>query len=149
MEKQLEARRRAQEIMGRTPEPDWVTFYREVLGVDGIVRQMFRTPEELARFEQTAEYTEIQTMLAKLREKNKSRTVESEPTRVITVRLPKSLHEALKEEARDYRTSINQLCISKLVQMIDDDLVPSDETGVKAAEKSATAAGHVEAHQPT
>ena len=40
-------------------------------------------------------------------------------TRVITVRLPKSLHLALKAEAHDRHTSMNQLCIAKLLQAID------------------------------
>jgi hypothetical protein len=42
------------------------------------------------------------------------------------VRLPKSLHEALKEEAHVYRTSMNKLCISKLLQFIDNEFVPGD-----------------------
>jgi predicted HicB family RNase H-like nuclease len=45
---------------------------------------------------------------------------------VITVRLPQSLHEALKDEAHAHRTSMNQLCISKLLQFIDGDFVPND-----------------------
>jgi hypothetical protein len=45
---------------------------------------------------------------------------------VITVRLPKSLHEALRHEAHNHKTSMNKLCISKLLQVIADDLVPSD-----------------------
>ena len=35
-------------------QPDWITFFREVLGVDGLVRKLFTTPEELAEFEKTA-----------------------------------------------------------------------------------------------
>jgi len=48
-------------------------------------------------------------------------TLESDmdATRVITVRLPKSLHLALKAEAHDRHTSMNQLCIAKLLQAID------------------------------
>jgi hypothetical protein len=34
--------------------------------------------------------------------------------KVITVRLPDSLHSALKEEAYQGRISLNQLCITKL-----------------------------------
>jgi predicted HicB family RNase H-like nuclease len=45
---------------------------------------------------------------------------------VITVRLPKSLHESLRAEAHDRRTSMNKLCISKLLQVIDDELVPAE-----------------------
>ena len=48
--------------------PSWVTFFREVLGVDGIVRQMYSSPETLSHFEQTPEYQKIQQMLARLRE---------------------------------------------------------------------------------
>ena len=44
-----------------------------------------------------------------------------EPTRVITVRLPRSLHESLKDEANSRKTSMNQLCISKLLQVIEEE----------------------------
>src|SRR5262245_30039565 len=93
-------------------QPDWITFFREVLGVDGLLRKLFQSPDELAAFEKTDEYNEIQLMLAKLRERN-SQADGKEPTRVITVRLPKSLHESLRAEAHDRKTSMNQLCISK------------------------------------
>ena len=104
-------------------QPDWITFFREVLGVDGLLRRLFPQPEELAAFEKTAQYTEIQLMLAKLRERSGAAADGKEPTRVITVRLPKSLHESLRAEAHDRKTSMNQLCISKLLQMIDGELV--------------------------
>jgi hypothetical protein len=105
---------------------DWVTFFREVLGVDGIIPKMFPRPEELDAFERSTEYSQIQQMVAKLRERKDDLGDDSEPTRVITVRLPKSLHEALKKEAHNRQTSMNKLCISKLLQMIDNELVPSD-----------------------
>lgn len=41
---------------------------------------------------------------------------EREPTRIVTVRMPKSLHEQLKAEAHERRTSMNQLCINKLLR---------------------------------
>ncbi|QDU29895.1 hypothetical protein ETAA8_50120 [Anatilimnocola aggregata] len=107
-------------------QPDWVTFFREVLGVDGLVRKLFTTPEDLAEFEKTAEYAEIQAMVAKLRERSGAQSDGKEPTRVITVRLPKSLHESLRAEAHDRKTSMNQLCISKLLQVIDEQLVVSE-----------------------
>ncbi len=107
--------------------PSWVTFFREVLGVDGIVRQMYQSSEALTHFEQTDEYQKIQHMLAKLRENDADLPGgPREPTRVITVRLPKSLHESLKSEAHDRHTSMNKLCISKLLQVIDEDLVPAE-----------------------
>jgi len=106
--------------------PDWVTFYREVLGVDGVVDELFPGYDLRSKFEKTAEFTEIQQMLAKLREKNRGQKLPDEATRVITVRLPKSLHESLRHEAHNHKTSMNKLCISKLLQVIDGELVPSD-----------------------
>ncbi len=123
-ERRQQACRAASDAYRRSP--DWVTFFREVLGVDGIVRKMFPNPSDLVAFEQSDEYTEIQQMIAKLRERSKHQTESNEPTRVITVRLPKSLHESLRVEAHQKRTSMNQLCISKLLQIIGTEFVPSD-----------------------
>lgn len=106
--------------------PDWVTFFREVLGVGGVVRRLFATSEELLSFEQSREFSEIQQMMAKLRERSGSMPSTREPTRVITVRLPKSLHETLRTEAHERHTSMNKLCISKLLQVIDTNLVPTE-----------------------
>jgi predicted HicB family RNase H-like nuclease len=107
-------------------KPDWVTFFREVLGVDGLIRRHFPNQIELNQFEQTKEYTDIQQMVAKLREGSGEPAENREPTRVITVRLPKSLHESLRTEAHERKTSMNKLCISKLLQMVDSELIPSD-----------------------
>jgi predicted HicB family RNase H-like nuclease len=107
-------------------QPDWVTFFREVLGVDGLVAKLFPTREAMAEFEKSPEYAEIQAMVAKLRERSGSQEQGKEPTRVITVRLPKSLHESLRAEAHNRKTSMNQLCISKLLQVIDEQLVPTE-----------------------
>ena len=122
--KRQEVHRIASELYKQ--QPDWVTFFRKVLGVDGIARQLFTTAQEMTMLEQSGEYAEIQQMLAKLRERGGSPPDASEPTRVITVRLPKSLHESLRTEAHEKRTSMNKLCISKLLQMVDGQLIPSD-----------------------
>jgi predicted HicB family RNase H-like nuclease len=97
--------------------PDWVTFFRETLGVNGAARSVFPTQEEYVKFEQSNEFSEIQKMVAGLRTKKVGGS-KNEPTRVITVRLPESLHEALKAEASDHNTSMNKLCISKLLQVL-------------------------------
>ena len=90
----------------------------------------FATPSLLARVwpssSRATAYQEIQQMLTKLREQGPVATDPAEPTRVITVRLPKSLHEALRAEAHEHRTSMNKLCISKLLQFIDGQMVPSE-----------------------
>ncbi len=109
--------------------PDWVTFFREVLGVEGTVRKAFPTFDELTAFEQTPQFDKIQKLLVRLREKRSNVDVETEPTRVITVRLPKSMHEYLRTEAHDLRTSMNKLCISKLLQVIGEDMIPNERGG--------------------
>jgi predicted HicB family RNase H-like nuclease len=106
--------------------PDWVSFFREVMGLSGIVRRHLPGRESLAEFERSEVYAELQQMLTRLRERAVENVAPQEPTRVITVRLPKSLHDALRAEAHDHRTSMNKLCISKLLQFINEELVPSD-----------------------
>jgi predicted HicB family RNase H-like nuclease len=108
---------------------DWVTFYREVLGLRGVLRRKYPTLEEIASFEQTETFRDIQRMLTDLR-KRSGEPSEDEPTRVITVRIPKSMHEALRVEAHEHRTSMNKLCISKLLQYIDSEMVPADGEAV-------------------
>ena len=100
--------------------PDWVTFFRETLGVSGAARNVFPRQEEYVEFEKSPAYAEIQNMVLALRTKKVSAGA-SEPIRVITVRLPESLHEALKAEAKGHKTSMNKLCITKLLQVLVDE----------------------------
>ena len=123
-EKQTEIKRTAEQLFARGP--DWVTFYREVLGLRGIVRHSFPSRDALAAFEQTPAYEEIMQLLTQLRQQGPLALDAEEPTRMITVRLPKSMHEALRAEAHEHRTSMNKLCISKLLQFIDSDKVPTE-----------------------
>ena len=88
---------------------DWVSFYRKTIGLHGIIRHTFPTRKSLTEFEQTQTYREIQQLLTKLREGPPPPADPNEPTRVITVRLPASLHEALRVEAHEHRTSMNKL----------------------------------------
>ncbi len=122
--KEEEIQRLAQSLFSR--DPDWVTFYREILGLHGLVRRSYPTRELLSEFEQTEAYLEIQQMLTRLRRQGPPTDNEEEPTRVITVRLPKSLHEALRVEAHEHHTSMNKLCISKLLQFIDGQMIPAE-----------------------
>ena len=114
----------AQAAFARTS--DWVVFFREILGLEGVVRKIYGTREALADFETTETFAEVQQMLTILRQRSRDNPPAQEPIKVITVRLPKSLHDALKAEAYEYKTSMNQLCISKLLQFIDSQLVPTD-----------------------
>ena len=110
--------------------PDWIIFFREIMGLDGIVRRTFKTPDSLMRFECSAEYARIREMLDALRQKQHEKTPVREVQRVVTVRMPMSLHETLKAEAQEMNVSINKLCISKLLKLLDEtacrDLVPEE-----------------------
>lgn len=101
-------------------DPEWLVFFREVLGVDGVVRRTFSDPDSLIRFECSTEYARIRELLEELRTRQRELPVERETQRVVTVRMPRSLHETLKAEAEQMRVSINTLCISKLMKLIDD-----------------------------
>jgi predicted HicB family RNase H-like nuclease len=101
-------------------DPEWVVFFREVLGVDGVVRRTFQEPNALIRFECSPEYARIRELLDDLRNRQRERPAERESQRVVTVRMPRSLHETLKAEAEEMRVSINTLCISKLLKMLDE-----------------------------
>lgn len=117
---------RCQKILGVARQlyqsgPDWVTFFREVLGVEGAARQVIEAQSEYVQFERSPEFAEIQGMVNSLRNrKGAGGAALNEATRVITVRLPESLHEALKAEANDHNTSMNKLCIAKLLQVLAD-----------------------------
>ena len=101
-------------------DPEWVVFFREVLGVEGVVRRTFQEPDDLIRFECSPEYARIRELLDDLRNRQRDRPAEREAQRVVTVRMPRSLHETLKAEAEEMRVSINTLCISKLLKMLDE-----------------------------
>lgn len=120
-------------------KPDWVTFFRETLGVKGAARAVFPSQNEYVQFEQSKEFSEIQKMVASLRTRKASGS-KNEPTRVITVRLPESLHEALKAEASDHNTSMNKLCISKLLQVLIEDEKAAQAAAAAAPNRTATPA---------
>jgi hypothetical protein len=131
-EKYAEIQEIAEMLFSKTP--DWVTFYRELLGRYGLVRHTFRTPESRQKFEQSETYRAIHLMLAKLLAKGSHEVSgNDEPTRILTLRVPKSFHDAIRDEAFSYRTSMNKLCISKLLQFIDSELVPSPKDGERAS----------------
>jgi len=119
-ETRQEALQIATELMRQ--KPDWVTFFRETLGVGGLSRRLFPTAEERQQFEKTEEYAQIQQMVVQLRNRPATMGDGKEPTRVITVRMPASLHDALKTEAHERKVSMNKLCITKLLRIVDDEV---------------------------
>jgi hypothetical protein len=110
---------------------EWIRFFSAVLGPEGMVRQALKTDEEVAAFRESPAYAAIQQMVGVLRS-HEGEINSKEPLKVITVRVPKSLHESLRHEAHRRRTSMNQLCILKLLQDVEsvefDRLAQSDLT---------------------
>ncbi len=121
-QRRREALRLAQEAFAKTGS--WVVFYREMLGGEGVVRRLFNNPSEMRAFEESSEFAELQEMVAAMRSEDSSKGDATEPERMITIRLPKSLHDALRIEADEMNLSINKLCISKLLQRIESRFVP-------------------------
>src|SRR4051812_5882417 len=122
---------------------DWATFFREILGKDGIVAKAYPSPEALAAFKQTEEYAEIEKQFNQLRSKKGAAAAVTEPTKVITVRMPKCMHEYLIDEAEKNNTSMNSLCISRLLKVRDQ---PSEPDGHAASSKSASHDSHAKSN---
>ena len=123
-------------------KPEWVVFFREVLGVDGIVRRTFNDPEALVRFECSPQYARIREMLDDLRNRQREEPAGRSSQRVVTVRMPRTLHETLKAEAEQMRVSINTLCISKLLKLLDEGERQSLATGRSEADGTVDDAAH-------
>jgi len=103
---------------------NWVVMYRELLGVEGVVRKLYTTVDEIRAWESSREFDEVHAMLAVLRSQDNGKGDTIESQRMITVRLPTSMHEALKTESEESGLSINKLCITKLLQKMDARFVP-------------------------
>lgn len=115
----------AEEAFAKTGS--WVMFFREILGVDGVVRQLFSEDEEYRRFTEGPEFATLHEMLAAIRSQDQSKSDAAEPERMITIRIPKSLHEALQEESKSCGLSINKLSISKLLLPANPRFVPEQQ----------------------
>ncbi|MDX1930942.1 MAG: toxin-antitoxin system HicB family antitoxin, partial [Pirellulaceae bacterium] len=96
---------------------------------DGFIPQLFPSNEDFGNFLRCDQYYQIQMMLTALRSRDLPENDPNDPQRMITVRLPKSLHEALCEEALRLGISVNRLCISRMLQLLDPKMIP--ETGTK------------------
>ncbi|MFG0265057.1 MAG: toxin-antitoxin system HicB family antitoxin [Rhodopirellula sp. JB055] len=102
----------------------WVVFYREIMGCDGVVWKLFPDAAQRRHFESTPEFAELLEIMTSIRSQDNSKTKEHEPERVITVRLPRSMHATAVEEAKELGLSINSYCLTKLLQPINKRFTP-------------------------
>ena len=92
---------------------DAYSFHNALFGIHGKFGKLFPTQEEREAFIKTDEYQEIKALQAEV-ESRKIETVNFQ------VRVPKGLHEQLKQEVeamksqRGGKMSLNDLCILKL-----------------------------------
>lgn len=112
----------ANDLFGNAPT--WVCFYRELMGGRGMIHSLFTTEEDFGLFLRSEQYHQIQLMLTALRSRDQPENDPNDPQRMITVRLPKSLHEAMCEEAGRLNISVNRLCISRMLQLLDPQMIP-------------------------
>ncbi|MCM2372792.1 hypothetical protein [Aporhodopirellula aestuarii] len=104
----------AEEAFAKTGS--WVVFYRTMLAPGGVVDQLYEDAESRRYFETTPEFAELLEMLTAMRSQDESSAGTHEPTRVITIRIPRSMHEATIREANELELSINAYCVTKLLQ---------------------------------
>ncbi len=105
--------------------PTWTAFYRETLGGGGVARALFVGADEAREYECSDEHSKVLEMLTILRSRDLPENDPHEQQRMITVRIPKSLHDAICDEANVLAVSVNKLCISKLLQKVDPAMIPS------------------------
>ncbi len=105
--------------------PTWTAFYRETIGGGGVARALFVDSDEARDYECSEEHSKVLEMLTILRSRDLPENDPHEQQRMITVRIPKSLHDAICDEANELRVSVNKLCISRLLQKVDPAMIPS------------------------
>lgn len=113
----------AAELVGVAPT--WTAFYREVLGGTGVVRKLFPTSEEYVAFEATEAHDQVFEALTALRSRDLPENDPTEQQRMITIRLPLTLHKAICDEANELQVSVNKLCISRMLQPLDGRMIPN------------------------
>lgn len=141
----------ANDLFGNAPT--WVCFYREFLGGSGMIHMIFTDDDEFGRFLRTDQYHQIQQMLTALRSRDLPENDPNDPQRMITVRLPKSLHEAMCDEAGRLNISVNRLCISRMLQLLDPAMIPETKSKPRGrkprSRKAAAAENQATPTQPT
>ncbi len=105
--------------------PTWTAFYREILGKNGVVRTLFPTVDERLAYEVSDAHSTVYDALTALRSRDLPENDPTELQRMITIRLPMTLHDAICDEANDLKVSVNKLCISRMLQPLDTRMIPN------------------------
>jgi len=117
-----EVLRVAREAFAKTGS--WVVFYRWMLSPGGVVDQLYPTRAMRQYFETTEAFAELLEMVTSIRSQDDSKAGAYEPERMITVRLPRSMHDAVIRDAEALDLSINKYCLTKLLQPTNKRFTP-------------------------
>jgi predicted HicB family RNase H-like nuclease len=120
------------------PAPTWTAFFRESLGRNGLARTLFPTEAEYQMFCESPEYSQVLEMLTALRAKNLPENDPTESQKMITIRIPSSLHDVICDEANAMQVSVNTLCISRMFQPLAKELMPASEKKRRGRRPGAT-----------
>lgn len=107
--------------------PTWVAFFREVMAREGVIATLFSNADERREYEASEEHAQILEMLTTLRSRDLPENDPSESQRMITVRIPKCVHDYICDEANALQVSVNKLCISRLLQRSDSSMIPTSQ----------------------
>ncbi len=107
--------------------PTWAAFYRAVVGMEGVIWTLFPDVESRTEFEESDAYGQILEMLTALRSRDLPENDPTEPQRMVTIRMPKSLYDVLCDESNHLKISVNKLCISRITQRLAPEVVPVTE----------------------
>ena len=99
---------------------DSTEFFNAIYGKGGKANELLSTDSERAAFLRTAESREIRQLKLMLPDPPVQHVgdIATNGELVVTLRLPKSVHEALLNEAAAEGVSLDQLCLSKLVAQL-------------------------------
>ena len=105
--------------------PNWMDFSNKFFGIEN--KYIPKDEAERKEFLASPEYKEIQNMKFKLEESQPDVTEPTEPVEpkknysgAISIRVPKSLHRSLVEEAVREGVSLNQLILAKISASLYD-----------------------------
>ncbi|HSG71983.1 MAG TPA: toxin-antitoxin system HicB family antitoxin, partial [Planctomycetaceae bacterium] len=109
------ATKKAQQVLEfarelQTQKTDWSNLHNAIFGHGGKATELFRTQKERSAFAQTREFAEVWEII----NSQKRRNGRADESGKFNLRLPVSLHSALKQEAESEGVSLNQLCLAKL-----------------------------------
>ncbi|MEX0713752.1 MAG: toxin-antitoxin system HicB family antitoxin [Pirellulales bacterium] len=88
----------------------WIELSNALYGMGGKCGELFPTASDRAKFAKTPEYKEMAEILAALPGARSGDV----PSGQLRVRMPRSIHAALIEEAKAEGVSLNQLILSKI-----------------------------------